>query len=124
MTCPYRALLRMDIRAGAEVEFESEWRRIADATTTWPACRAQWLARDTVQESVYYVVADWVDEAAFRAFERSAEHVDNRRRLDRYRVNGDMDTMHVVASLQAVGPEAPLEPPSTPASSSDPTPST
>ncbi|HKT03943.1 MAG TPA: antibiotic biosynthesis monooxygenase family protein [Rugosimonospora sp.] len=88
----YRVLLRMQIRAGMETTFEQIWAANTGTVTDHPANRGQWLARcDTTGE--YHIVSDWVDEAGFRDFENSDEHLRHRAVLHPYRLKGDFMTM-------------------------------
>ncbi|WP_308195688.1 antibiotic biosynthesis monooxygenase [Dactylosporangium sp. AC04546] len=92
----FRVVLRMDIRPGAEADFEEAWRKVGDAVTGNPGNLAQWLLRSTTEPGVYFVMSDWVDEARFREFERSEAHVAHRESLHPYRSRGSMDTMRAV----------------------------
>lgn len=96
-----RVVLRMEIVPGREREFEDVWLDIGRTIARSPANRGQVLARSGEQGagSVYYVFTDWADEAGFRAFEVSAEHVENRRRLGPLRAGGDMTVTSVVHRL-------------------------
>lgn len=104
---PVRVVLRMEIVPGKEREFEDVWLDIGRVIARSPANRGQVLARADEQSvgSVYYVFTDWADEAGFRAFELSAEHVENRRRLGPLRAGGDMTVTSIVHRLTAAEPE-------------------
>ncbi|MCX2185384.1 antibiotic biosynthesis monooxygenase [Streptomyces sp. SKN60] len=97
---PFRVLLRMEIRPGTEREFESTWLDIGRRIAAEPANLGQTLIRDVEDTGVYWVITDWTDEPAFRAFETSAAHVDNRRRLQPYRTGGEMRLTRVVHRLR------------------------
>ncbi|GII80974.1 antibiotic biosynthesis monooxygenase [Sphaerisporangium rufum] len=101
----FRVMLRMQIIPGKEADFERTWLGIGDVITEHPANRGQWLMRGAEEESVYYIISDWVDEPRFREFETSAEHLEHRTKLHPYRSGGSMTTMTVVAHLagSAVG---------------------
>ncbi|MET8005467.1 antibiotic biosynthesis monooxygenase family protein [Nonomuraea glycinis] len=96
----FRVLLRMRIRAGLENDFEATWLRVGDAVTADPANRGQWLMADQDEPGIYYIVSDWVNEAGFRRFEQSAEHVEHRERLHPYRSDGSMVTSRIVYHLE------------------------
>ncbi|MEV0381382.1 antibiotic biosynthesis monooxygenase [Nonomuraea sp. NPDC050643] len=95
----FRVLLRFDINPGMEKGFEDTWLSIGSVITGHPANIGQWLLRDSEQDSVYYVVSDWLDEKRFREFEHSDEHVEHRKKLHPYRKGGAMSTMSVVHAL-------------------------
>lgn len=95
----FRVILRMDVHAGMEREFERAWAGIAEAVADHPANLGQWLARGCDGPPVYYVTSDWVDEAAFREFERGPSHREHRARLAPLRHGGWMVTARVVRSL-------------------------
>ncbi|GIF07073.1 antibiotic biosynthesis monooxygenase family protein [Actinoplanes siamensis] len=94
----FRVMLRMQIKPGAEDEFERVWTEIGDSVTSHPANLGQWLSRSE-EKGVYYIVSDWVDEARFREFETSRRHLDHRQKLHPFRTGGTMTTMQVVAFL-------------------------
>ncbi|MER5256811.1 MULTISPECIES: antibiotic biosynthesis monooxygenase [unclassified Streptomyces] len=99
----FRAVLHMEITPGTGQEFEETWRDIARTISEQPANLGQWLLRESGSEGSYYVMTDWADEASFREFELSAPHVENRKRLGRYRRAGSMATMRLIgrAGLEA-----------------------
>jgi heme-degrading monooxygenase HmoA len=94
----FRVMLRMEIKPGAEDEFERVWTQIGDSVTSHPANLGQWLSRSE-EKGVYYIVSDWADEARFREFETSRRHLDHRQKLHPFRSGGTMTTMQVVAFL-------------------------
>jgi heme-degrading monooxygenase HmoA len=96
---PFRVLLRMQVKPGCEADFEQTWLDVGDAVTSHPACLGQWLSRSADEDSVYYIVSDWVDEPRFREFETSERHRRHREQLHPYRSGGSMATMTVVAHL-------------------------
>ncbi|RRQ88642.1 antibiotic biosynthesis monooxygenase family protein [Streptomyces griseofuscus] len=97
---PVRVVLRMEIVPGREAEFEAVWLEIGRIIARQPANRGQVLARDEEQERpVYHVFTDWADEAGFRAFELSPEHVEHRRRLAPLRTGGTMTVTRIVHDL-------------------------
>jgi heme-degrading monooxygenase HmoA len=95
----FRVMLRMQIVPGREQEFERAWYSVADVVNGNPANVGQWLLRSAEEDGVYYIMSDWVDEARFREFERSEEHVGHRQKLHPYRLHGTMTTLHVVFDL-------------------------
>ncbi|MBB5082311.1 antibiotic biosynthesis monooxygenase family protein [Nonomuraea endophytica] len=95
----FRVMLRMQIIPGKEKDFERVWYSVADVVGGDPANVGQWLSKSAEEEGVYYIMSDWVDEARFRAFERSDAHVEHRRKLHPYRSHGTMTTLHVVYDL-------------------------
>ncbi|GAA0526049.1 antibiotic biosynthesis monooxygenase [Paractinoplanes ferrugineus] len=99
----FRVLLRMEIRPGLEREFEETWYKVGHEITDQPANLGQWLCRSTDEQSVYYVISDWVDEPRFREFEHSPGHVEHRTKLHPYRTAGTMATMTVVHQMTGAG---------------------
>jgi heme oxygenase (mycobilin-producing) len=99
----FRVILRFAVKEGMEADFERAWEDMAVRVSARTANLEQWLLRGDEAEPVYYVVTDWRDEAAFRQFEHSAEHVDNRRMLDRFRVSAAMTTTRLVTHLRGKG---------------------
>ncbi|MFG2956457.1 antibiotic biosynthesis monooxygenase family protein [Streptomyces sp. NPDC048291] len=95
----FRVMLRMEITAGMETDFERVWREVGDSVTGHPANLGQWLSRSAEEDGIYYIVSDWVDETRFREFETSDRHLSHRTKLHPYRRGGSMTTMHVVAAL-------------------------
>nr|BAA23151.1 unnamed protein product [Actinomadura hibisca] len=95
----FRVMLRMEIVPGREAEFERVWYSVGDTVSGNPANLGQCVLRSDDEESVYYIMSDWIDEARFREFERSDGHVEHRRKLHPYRVKGSMATMKVVHDL-------------------------
>jgi heme-degrading monooxygenase HmoA len=98
-TRAFRVMLRMQIFPGKEQDFERVWYSVADVVGDNPANIGQWLLKSAEEEGVYYIMSDWVDEARFREFERSEEHVEHRKKLHPYRSHGTMTTLHVVHDL-------------------------
>ncbi|MDH2390807.1 antibiotic biosynthesis monooxygenase [Streptomyces sp. HNM0663] len=96
----FRVLLRMEINPGMEADFEKAWRGSTEAVTGHSACLGQWLSKDNDEDSVYFIVSDWTDEAGFRAFESSDAHLAHRERLQAYRGKGSFNTMRVVAHIE------------------------
>ena len=97
---PFRVVLRMEIKPGAESDFERTWLEVGDSVTSHPANLGQWLSRSDEGPGVYYIVSDWVDEPHFREFETSNRHLEHRKKLHPFRSGGSMDTQHVVAHLR------------------------
>lgn len=95
----FRVLLRMRTRPGAGVAFERAWRSGADVIASQADNLGQWLARDTEDADVYYVISDWTDEASFRSYEHSAVHAEHLARLRPHRANGEMSTMSVICGV-------------------------
>ena len=101
MTATFRVLLEMDVTPAHAAEFEATWSEIADSVAANPANQGQALMRSCEHPCRYHVLSDWTDEAAFRSFERSAEHVRHRARLAPYRGSVAMTTVRIVAQLPA-----------------------
>lgn len=91
----FRVVLHIDVAEHGTDGFETAWREVAGVIGAEPANLGQWLLRDTADGTRYVVVSDWTGEAAFRAFELSAAHVVNRRRLAPFRRGGSMLTMTI-----------------------------
>ncbi|GAA2597844.1 NAD(P)-binding domain-containing protein [Streptomyces axinellae] len=124
---PFRVMLRMEIDPDRRREFERTWREVATGIAHEPANRGQTLVRsvdengEDAEDGVYYVITDWADQPSFRAFEQSAAHGDNRRRLAPYRTGGEMILAQTVFELPPTS--APTPPSATdpgPASVPDP----
>jgi heme-degrading monooxygenase HmoA len=96
----FRVMLRMEIKAGVEDDFEQVWTEVGDSVTSHPANLGQWLSKSIDEPGVYYIVSDWVDEPQFREFEHSDGHLTHRQKLHPYRSGGSMVTMNVVAHLR------------------------
>ena len=89
----FRVMLRAEIKAGMEQDFEQAWLSIGQGVTNHPANLGQWLYRSDSEDRVYYIVSDWTDEPSFREFERSEQHVEHRVKLHPYRSGGSMTVM-------------------------------
>lgn len=96
----FRVQIRFEINPGMEKGFEDTWLSIGSVITGDPGNIGQWLSRDAEDESVYFVMSDWVDEKQFREFEHSAAHVEHRTKLHPYRRGGSMATMEIVHALR------------------------
>lgn len=94
-----RVLLRFEIEPGQEQEFEKTWLSVAAGIAAQPANLAQSLHRGVDEASTYYVLTDWRDRDSFTAFETSAAHQENLRRLRPFRRGGWMHTMNVAYTL-------------------------
>jgi Uncharacterized enzyme involved in biosynthesis of extracellular polysaccharides len=99
----FRVILRIDVYSGREPEFERVWADVAEVIAEEPASLGQWLMRGCDGQSVYYVVSDWRDEAAFRQFEHGPAHHEHRRKLAPLRHGGWMITAQVVRSVASRG---------------------
>ncbi|MFI0422937.1 antibiotic biosynthesis monooxygenase [Spongiactinospora gelatinilytica] len=99
-TTAFRVMLRMQIFPGKEKEFEKVWYAGSDVIGRQAGNLGQWLMRgEDEEEGVYYIMSDWVDETAFRAFEGTDEHIEHRTQLHPYRSKGSMATMNIVYAL-------------------------
>jgi heme-degrading monooxygenase HmoA len=103
----FRVLLRLEIHPGMERQFEHTWREIGEMIAGHPAIRGQWLLRGAEEPATYYIISDWADERQFREFERSAAHLEHRKRLNPCRSGVAMTTMHVVHHLDGAAVAAP-----------------
>ncbi|HEU5270192.1 MAG TPA: antibiotic biosynthesis monooxygenase family protein [Jatrophihabitans sp.] len=103
----FRVMLTMQIKPGAEADFERVWLEIGDAVTSHPANLGQSLSRG--EGNVYYIVSDWVDEPQFREFEHSERHLTHRQKLHPFRSGGAMATMQVLRVLPPVRDQAAAE---------------
>ncbi|MBP2323127.1 heme-degrading monooxygenase HmoA [Kibdelosporangium banguiense] len=88
-------ILRIDVKPGSAQEFEAVWRKMAGTVSLRPENLDQWLLRGTEDDTAYFVVTDWTDEASFREFEHSAEHLGHRAALAPFRRGGWMETTQV-----------------------------
>ncbi len=94
----FRVMLRFEVHDGMADGFETTWRQIGDTIAAESAVKHQWLLRGAEEPATYWIMSDWADEPAFRAFERGAAHLEHRKRLQPYRAGVSMTTMHVVAA--------------------------
>jgi ubiquinone/menaquinone biosynthesis C-methylase UbiE/heme-degrading monooxygenase HmoA len=99
----FRVLLRMQVHPGMEEEFERVWLEADADLANEPASLHRWLLRSATEDSVYFIVSDWVDEAGFRAFEDSPTHLAHRTKLHPYRSSGSFTAMRVVHHVAGVG---------------------
>lgn len=97
MGATFRVLLKAQVRPELSGEFERAWVAGSPAVSGHPANRGHWLARSDQESDTYYVVSDWTDEPAFRAFESSDTHLSHRKQLHPYLTGGSMATMRLVA---------------------------
>jgi heme-degrading monooxygenase HmoA len=95
---PVRAVLTFGVLAEDAERFEGEWRRVAAAAAGQPGCVGQSLCRYDDNGLRYVISSDWVDLAAFRAFERSPEQDALTAGLRRLRQSARMQIMVLVAS--------------------------
>jgi heme-degrading monooxygenase HmoA len=95
----FRVLLRMEVAPGAAPAFERVWHEGADVITGQPANLGQWLCRSEDEPDVYHIISDWTDEASFREYEHSDQHLAHRQTLHPYRLRGSMATATVLADL-------------------------
>jgi heme-degrading monooxygenase HmoA len=96
----FRVMLRMHIHPGMELDFERTWYAVADVVSSHPANIEQWLMHSAEEPGIYFIVSDWLDEAGFRSFEHSDEHVNHRTKLHPFRSAGSMTTAHIVYHLE------------------------
>jgi heme-degrading monooxygenase HmoA len=104
----FRVMLRMATHPGREADFERAWSDGAPVITGQPTNLGQWLSRSAEEPGVYWIISDWVDEASFREYEQSPEHLAHRGRLHPYRASGSMTTMHLLADLPGAARTATL----------------
>ena len=98
-----RATLTMKVRAGSEAEFEAEWRTVAESTRRAPGNLRQALLRSADDPSTFVITSDWVDRAAFGAFERSPEQDDLTAPLRALRESASMQVHELVVHVDADG---------------------
>ncbi|MEV7027554.1 antibiotic biosynthesis monooxygenase family protein [Kitasatospora sp. NPDC093558] len=96
----FRVLLRAEIKAELEQDFERTWLEIGSTVTDHPANLGQWLMRSEEEDGLYFIVSDWVDEPQFRQFESSDQHLEHRKRLHPFRSGGAMWTTTVLHALE------------------------
>ncbi|MFI6942069.1 antibiotic biosynthesis monooxygenase family protein [Streptomyces sp. NPDC050418] len=94
----FRVMLRLEIEAGREEEFEKAWLSGTDAVTGHPANLGQSLSKEA--DGTYVIVSDWVDEPWFREFEESAAHLEHRATLHPFRTGGTFHVMEVLHSIR------------------------
>ncbi len=102
----FRVLLRMQTLPQRQAEFEQAWLEGAKLISAEPANLGQSLCRSAGEDDVYYIVSDWTDEAAFRAYETSQRHIEHRSRLHPFRAGGSMAVMSVIGELPGSGMRA------------------
>ncbi len=98
----FRVTLRMEVARGMAETFEKVWLGVGNTIAGETDNLGQWLLKSADDDDVYYVVSDWQGEPSFRAFERSAQHAENRRKLSPYRLASSMSTAHLVFELPKV----------------------
>lgn len=99
----FRVMLRLEVEPGSEADFEKAWREGTEAVTGHPASLGQSLSRENGPDgsgSVYVIVSDWVDEARFREFEESPEHLRHRATLHPFRKGGSFHVMEVLHRIE------------------------
>ncbi|PZG37481.1 antibiotic biosynthesis monooxygenase [Spongiactinospora gelatinilytica] len=101
---PVRAVLVFTVRPGDTAEFERAWADVADWAGRWSGCVRQTLCRTDAAEPTYVITSDWVDRAAFRAFERSEEQDTVTAELRRLRRTARMELHTMIAERSASGP--------------------
>ncbi|MZD07785.1 antibiotic biosynthesis monooxygenase [Streptomyces sp. SID5785] len=94
----FRVMLRLEIEAGREAEFEKAWLSGTDAVTGHSANLGQSLSREP--DGTYVIVSDWVDEPQFRRFEESPAHLEHRATLHPFRKGGTFHVMEVLHTLR------------------------
>ncbi|MGW4200408.1 putative quinol monooxygenase [Streptomyces sp. NPDC004726] len=99
MTPGLRVLLRIEITAGREAEFEELWRDHARTVRAFPDNHGQQLLRQAGEPGHYTVLTDWTDEPSFRAFEQSPEQQAYLRRLWPMRSSGEMRLLEPLHEL-------------------------
>lgn len=95
----FRVIVKMRIHPGMEDGFQRTWHSIGTAVTGHPANLGHWLMRSAIEDGVYYVGSDWIDERNFREFEDSRAHREHREQLHPYRASGSIEVMHVLSHL-------------------------
>jgi quinol monooxygenase YgiN len=71
-----RTTLTITVKPGAEEEFETVWRAIAEVVRAEPGNLRQALSRDPQEPRVFVVTSDWDSRETFSAFEKSPEQDD------------------------------------------------
>ncbi len=95
-----RAALRLSIRPDSEQEFLHVWAQIAEEVRTSPGNLRQTLHRSVDDPRQFLIVSDWIDEGAFRAFERSPEQDALTEPVRRLRKEADMCVYEVVKRVE------------------------
>ncbi|MFI6942073.1 antibiotic biosynthesis monooxygenase family protein [Streptomyces sp. NPDC050418] len=101
-----RVILRMEVHPDMAADFEKVWLSVGESIAREPANLGQTLVRSTEAEGLYYVLTDWSDEPAFRAFETSSRHLLHRQKLKPYRRGGDMAVTGIVHRLDPASSES------------------
>jgi len=96
-----RASLYLRVHAGREREFERCWREVAAEVSRLPGNLRQTLLRDPDDPQSFVICSDWVDESAFRAFERSPAQDDLTATLRQLRESARMTVHPVVVHVEA-----------------------
>jgi heme-degrading monooxygenase HmoA len=106
----FRAVLQMQIHPGLEVEFERVWLELDRHLAGDPGSLQRSLLRSATEDGVYFLVSDWVNEAAFRAFENGPVHLALGTRLHPYRAAASSSAMYLVHQVTGrVASTVPLE---------------
>ncbi|MEV5985411.1 antibiotic biosynthesis monooxygenase family protein [Streptomyces sp. NPDC052051] len=97
-TGSFRVLLTVQVKPGAEADFEKAWEEGSKEVTAQAGNLGHTLARSTQDESVYFVMSEWKDQDSFLAFEKSPEHIAHREKLHPFRAGGSLAMMHLVGA--------------------------
>jgi heme-degrading monooxygenase HmoA len=96
-----RAMLRLLVRPGREMEFEAVWLQVSEAVRGTPGNLRQALLRDPDVPRCYVITSDWETASAFRSFERSPEQDDLTARVRDLRESAEMSIFHLVGHVDA-----------------------
>ena len=96
-----RTILTMQVRPGAEPEFEQAWLSAADGISRYPGNRGQSMMRDADEPGRYFITGDWQDADALREFQRSPQREALSAALDPLRVSATRGVTEVLHQLDA-----------------------
>lgn len=98
-----RATLYMKVKDGRGVDFEREWRAIADEVRKVPGNVRQALSRDPEDPDSFVVTSDWLTREAFGEFERSPEQDELTAPLRELRASARMTVHDLVFQVEGEG---------------------
>ncbi|MFG3043357.1 putative quinol monooxygenase [Streptomyces sp. NPDC048202] len=91
-----RTVLEMVVREGCEDRFRAAWLETAQVAAELPGCIAQSLLRDPRDPRTCLVMADWADQSALDAFQKSPERERLSARLEPFRESARKNVLDVV----------------------------
>jgi heme-degrading monooxygenase HmoA len=92
----FRVVVDLHMTPAGSARFEALWPTIADEVAAVDGCLGQWLLRPDSGRGAVVIMSDWVDEEAFRRFERGPVHAGHRDLIGPMRIGGGFRALRVV----------------------------